>query len=169
MREEKVVIKMEIFGKEYSPFRVEKEPLNFSVFDIFKENRFLLHTEFDVSHPVDFMEVKRLEDMDSKRILSWLKSKEGTMVKIFDNGELTFRNARNFNMLAFKYKPFVNQLIEEIRAKKIKVDRTKLFSLISELITKCSKNRNISFKETLKNVEEDHVELKEYLEKVLRV
>lgn len=86
------------------------------------------------------------------------------MVKIYDNGELPFRKARNFNMLAFKYKPFVNQLIEEIKTKKIKVDKIKWSSVISELITEYSKNRNISFEEMLKNIEEDHVELKDFID-----
>jgi len=86
------------------------------------------------------------------------------MVKIYDNGELPFRKARNFNMLAFKYKRFVNQLIEEIKTKKIKVDKTKLSSVISELITEYSKNGNISFEEMLKNIEEDHVELKDFID-----
>ncbi|BDC18608.1 hypothetical protein [Acidianus sp. HS-5] len=159
-KEEGVVIKMEIFGKEYSPFKVEKEPLTFSVFDALKGNRYLLPTEFSFPHSVDFIEVKSSKDVDSKKVLSWLKSKEGVVVKIYDS-TLPYKKARNFNMLVFKYKPFVGQLVNEMKSK----DQGKFSAVLSELITEYAKDKDKPFDELLKRVKEDHEELRDFIDR----
>ncbi|MBB5253572.1 hypothetical protein [Sulfurisphaera ohwakuensis] len=163
-KEEGVIVKMEIFGKEYSPFKIEKESLNFSVFDVLKGDHYLLPIELSYPHSVEFIEIKSLKDIDSRKVLSWLKSKEGVVVKIYDDS-LPYRKAKNFNMLAFKYKPFIAQLVDEMKGKKIIKDQGKFSAIFSELITEYAKDKTKSFEEILEKVKEDHEELKDFIDK----
>ncbi|BFI76822.1 hypothetical protein [Sulfurisphaera ohwakuensis] len=163
-KKEGVIIKMEIFGKEYSPFKIEKEPLNFSIFDVLKGDHYLLPTELSYPHSVEFIEIKSLKDIDSMKVLSWLKSKEGVVVKIYGDS-LPYRKAKNFNMLVFKYKPFIAQLVDEMKGKKIIKDQGKFSAVFSELITEYAKDRTKSFEEILVKVKEDHEELKDFIDK----
>ncbi|QIW24568.1 hypothetical protein EWF20_10790 [Sulfolobus sp. S-194] len=163
-KEKGVIVRMEIFDKEYSPFKIEKEPINFSVFDVLKGDRYLLPTEFSFPHSVEFIEVKSLRDINSMKVLSWLESKEGIVVKVYGDS-LPFRNAKNFNMLVFKYKPFVVQLADEMESKKMIKEQGKLSLVFSELITEYAKDRSKSFDEMLKKVKEDHKELGSFIDK----
>ncbi|BCU69719.1 hypothetical protein [Stygiolobus caldivivus] len=164
-REDGTVIKMEIYGKEYSPFNVEREPLNFSVFDVLKGERYLLPYEIPTPHPVEYIEVRDVKDIDTSKVLSWLKGKEGVVVKVYDDGSLPYKKARNFNMLAFKYKPFVSQLVDEARAMKVRVDYRALAMTISELVTEYAKDNTVTFDEMLERVKGDHEELRGFIEK----
>jgi hypothetical protein len=166
VRERRLIVKMEIFGKEYTPMRVEKEPLNFSVFDVLKDNKYLLPIEFDLPHTTEFLEVKKAEDINAQRVINWLKNKEGLMVKIYDETfSLSYKKARNFNLLAFKYKPLVNLIEDELKARRIKVDNRMLAIVISELLTEYAKNKYLTLNEMINSVKRDHEELREFIER----
>jgi len=105
------------------------------------------------------------EDIDKYKVLNWPKNKEGIMVKIYDEKfELDYKEARNFNMMAFKYKPLIRLIEEELKNRKIKIDHRLLAIVISELITEYAKNKELSFYEMLDNVKKDHIELKNFIE-----
>jgi hypothetical protein len=87
------------------------------------------------------------------------------MVKIYDEKfELDYKEARNFNMMAFKYKPLTRLIEEKLKNRKIKIDHRLLAIVISELITEYAKNKELSFYEMLDNVKKDHIELKNFIE-----
>lgn len=161
-----LVVKMEIYGKEYTPFNVEKEPLNFSVFDVMKGDRYLSPTEFSsFPHAVEYIKVSRLEDIDSERILRWLNNKEGIMIKLYDSSLTEFAKKMNKNLLAFKYKPYVHLLAEEAKRFNVKIDRRLLSLTISEIINEYAKNEEIGFSEAIANVAKDHEELRKFIER----
>lgn len=164
MREEKVVVKMEIFGREYTPFNVEREPLNFSVFDVLREGRYLEPPEITLPHAVEYMRMRTPQDIDAERVMSWLRSKEGVVIKVFDNGELKeMRGGRNFNMLTFKYKPFTNLLEDEAKKLKLRVDRKMLALAVSEMVTEYVKDRSLTVEEIMDRVVRDHPELQDFM------
>ncbi|GEM_PF-2859251 len=152
-------------GKEYTPMMVEKELLNFCVFDVLHNEKYLILNDLNLPHSVEFIEIKKYEDIDKYKVLNWPKNKEGIMVKIYDEKfELDYKEARNFNMMAFKYKPLIRLIEEELKNRKIKIDHRLLAIVISELITEYAKNKELSFYEMLDNVKKDHIELKNFIE-----
>lgn len=53
-----LIVRIEIYGREYTPFNVEKEPLNFSIFDVMKGDKYLKPTDFsDFPHAVEYIKV----------------------------------------------------------------------------------------------------------------
>jgi len=68
-------------GKEYTPMMVEKELLNFCVFDVLHNEKYLILNDLNLPHSVEFIEIKKYEDIDKYKVLNWPKNKEGIMVK----------------------------------------------------------------------------------------
>lgn len=159
-----LIVRIEIYGREYTPFNVEKEPLNFSVFDVMKRDKYLKPTDFsDFPHAVEYIKVSRIEDVDAKRILSWLSEKEGIMIKFYD--PTIPEKKMNKNLLAFKYKPYVHLLAEEAKRLNVKIDRRLLSLTVSEILNEYVKNAEIGFSEAITNVSIDHEELRNFIER----